>query len=144
MRLWSLEPALLDRAALVACWREALLAQKVLAGNTRGYTRHPQLERFRECADPLDAIGYFLADLQREATARGYRFDITRILRPSAANPHIAVTTGQLAYERDWLRTKVSVRDPAWLDRLAGEPRCGTTFVLVEGPIAAWERVTPL
>ena len=47
MRLWSLHPCLLDRQALVAGWREALLAQKVLEGLTRGYTRHPQLERLR-------------------------------------------------------------------------------------------------
>ena len=53
MRLWSVRPSLLDRAALVACWREALLAQQVLAGLTRGYTRHPQLERFRDAADPI-------------------------------------------------------------------------------------------
>ena len=43
MRLWSLDPALLDRRALVAGWRETLLAQKVLRGETKGYTRHPQL-----------------------------------------------------------------------------------------------------
>ena len=30
MRLWSLHPSLLDRRALVADWREGLLAQKVL------------------------------------------------------------------------------------------------------------------
>ncbi|WP_343232713.1 pyrimidine dimer DNA glycosylase/endonuclease V [Winkia sp. ACRQY] len=30
MRLWSLSPSLLDRRALVACWREALLAKKCL------------------------------------------------------------------------------------------------------------------
>lgn len=47
MRLWSLHPSLLDRAALVAGWREALLAQKVLRGETTGYRHHPQLERFR-------------------------------------------------------------------------------------------------
>lgn len=144
MRLWSLEPSRLDRAALVACWREALLAQKVLAGNTRGYTRHPQLERFRECADPLGAIGYFLADLQREATARGYRFDATRIMQPDAVSPRIAVTTGQIAYESEWLRTKVAVRDVAWLDRWTHAAGCASTFVLVDGPIAAWERVTSL
>ncbi|HHX86201.1 MAG TPA: hypothetical protein GX694_12940 [Actinomycetales bacterium] len=34
MRLWSLHPDLLDRAALVAGWREGLLAQKVLRGLT--------------------------------------------------------------------------------------------------------------
>ena len=46
MRLWSVHPRYLDTAGLTACWREALLAQKVLTGATRGYRRHPQLERF--------------------------------------------------------------------------------------------------
>ena len=41
MRLWSLHPAHLDRQGLIACWREALLAQKVLAGLTTGYRSHP-------------------------------------------------------------------------------------------------------
>ena len=48
MRLWSLHPSLLDRAGLVALWREALLAQKVLTGTTKGYRHHPQLDRFRQ------------------------------------------------------------------------------------------------
>ncbi|HWP85543.1 MAG TPA: pyrimidine dimer DNA glycosylase/endonuclease V, partial [Terriglobia bacterium] len=39
MRLWSLHPSLLDSKGLVALWREALLAQKVLRGETKGY-RH--------------------------------------------------------------------------------------------------------
>ena len=56
MRLWSLHPALLDRAGIVACWRESLLAQAVLAGRTRGYTRHPQLARFRAHPEPTVAI----------------------------------------------------------------------------------------
>ncbi|MFP5349479.1 MAG: pyrimidine dimer DNA glycosylase/endonuclease V, partial [Gammaproteobacteria bacterium] len=36
MRLWSLHPRYLDGRGLVALWREALLARKVLAGRTRG------------------------------------------------------------------------------------------------------------
>lgn len=144
MRLWSLAPRQLDRAALVACWREGLLAQKVLAGGTKGYTKHPQLERFRDQADPIDAIGFFLNDLQHEATARGYSFDRTRILQPEARSPLINVTTGQLDYEFAWLRTKVEARDEAWLPRLVGEPAAGSTFVTIDGPIAAWERVQSL
>ena len=53
MRMWSLHPRHLDRAGLVACWRESLLAQAVLAGRTRGYRNHPQLERFRAAPDPV-------------------------------------------------------------------------------------------
>jgi hypothetical protein len=52
MRLWSLHPSLLDRAGLVALWREALLAQKALTGTTKGYRNHPQLSRFRQSAIP--------------------------------------------------------------------------------------------
>ncbi|NYE19487.1 pyrimidine dimer DNA glycosylase/endonuclease V [Microbacterium immunditiarum] len=140
MRLWSLHPSLLDRAALVACWREALLAQKVLGGGTVGYTRHPQLERFRACDDPLDAVGHFLGTLADEADARGYRFDRTRIVRPDAAPPGMLVTDGQLAYEVAHLRVKVAARDPEWLPRLAGEPTAGTGFVVEPGPLASWER----
>ena len=36
MRIWSAHPSLLDRRALIACWRESLRAQKVLRGLTRG------------------------------------------------------------------------------------------------------------
>ncbi|MEH6382416.1 pyrimidine dimer DNA glycosylase/endonuclease V [Dietzia cercidiphylli] len=52
MRLWSIRPDRLDRAALVAGWSEGLLAQKVLRGLTEGYRRHPQPERVRTMRDP--------------------------------------------------------------------------------------------
>jgi len=45
MRIWSLHPKYLDRLGLLACWRETLLAQKVLRGKTKGYRNHPQLLR---------------------------------------------------------------------------------------------------
>lgn len=56
MRLWSLPPSLLDAKGLVALWREALLAQKVLQGETRGYRNHPQLARFKQQDDPAAAL----------------------------------------------------------------------------------------
>jgi hypothetical protein len=37
MQLWTLHPKHLDVRGLVALWREALLAQKILCGATRGY-----------------------------------------------------------------------------------------------------------
>src|SRR5690606_20400742 len=92
MRLWSLHPALLDRAALVACWREGLLAQAVLAGRTRGYRNHPQLERFRASPDPLVAVATYLSGVAGEADARGYRFDRTRLDADPDAILRLAVT----------------------------------------------------
>jgi hypothetical protein len=60
MRLWSLHPKYLDGQGLVALWREALLARAVLRGETRGYTRHPQLDRFKEHPHPRLAINSYL------------------------------------------------------------------------------------
>lgn len=70
MRLWSLHPQYLDTAGLTACWREALLAQAALAGRTRGYTRHPQLNRFRESTDPLGpSLPFWTASTPRRPAA---------------------------------------------------------------------------
>ncbi|HNX99076.1 MAG TPA: pyrimidine dimer DNA glycosylase/endonuclease V, partial [Candidatus Aminicenantes bacterium] len=73
MRLWSIHPRYLDGRGLVALWREALLARKVLTGRTRGYRHHPQLARFRATADPLGTIDRYLAGVLAEADRRGYR-----------------------------------------------------------------------
>ena len=67
MRLWSLHPGYLDSQGLVALWREALLAQKVLAGKTRGYKNHPQLERFKAHPHPPQAIAAYLVSVWEEA-----------------------------------------------------------------------------
>ena len=53
MRLWSIHPKYLDTKGLLAVWREALLAKKVLENKTKGYKNHPQLERFKQQNDPL-------------------------------------------------------------------------------------------
>src|SRR5512133_3760525 len=119
MRLWSIHPRYLDARGLVALWREGLLARKVLAGATRGYRHHPQLERFRAAPDPRAAIDSYLAAVHDEARARGYHFD-RRKLRPAHAEP-MPVTRGQLRFEWQHLRAKLAVRAPAWLLRLEAE-----------------------
>ena len=58
--LWSLQPGLLDRMGLLALWREGLLAQKVLLGQTTGYRFHPQLKRFQGSKNPVGAINTYL------------------------------------------------------------------------------------
>lgn len=140
MRLWSLDPSLLDRAALVAGWREGLLAQKVLRGGTRGYRQHPQLDRFRAADDPQAAIAAWLTGLFDEATRRGYRFNGTKISAPACAPGTIEVTDGQLALEWRHLEAKVVARAPEWLPRLATGPRAHPLFVVVPGGVAEWER----
>lgn len=141
MRIWSLHPETLDRAGLVACWRESLLAQAVIAGRTAGYRHHPQLERFRAQEDALSAIGTYLTGLADDADRRGYRFDRDRILVPSQPVPVIEVTTGQLDHEWEHLGRKLRLRSPEDAQRWERSvPRPHPLFRVVPGPIAAWER----
>jgi hypothetical protein len=142
MRLWSLHPRYLDRVGLVACWREALLAQAVLAGRTRGYRQHPQLARFRAADDPVSAIGRYLSGVEAEARSRGYRFDPARILQPGTPAAALSITRGQLALERDHLRRKLQVRDQGHLRGWPTEevPAPHPLFLVVAGPVAEWER----
>lgn len=137
MRLWSLHPKHLDARGLVALWREGLLARAVLAGRTRGYRAHPQLDRFRRAARPLAAIDAYLGAVLAESVVRGYHFDGSKIRRARIAK--LAVTSGQLAHEWKHLRRKLAVRDPARLRRREKrEPH--PSFRVVRGAIAPWER----
>src|SRR6185369_11258788 len=111
MRLWTVHPRYLDAKGLVAAWREALLAQKVLAGATRGYRHHPQLARFQEQSDPLMVIATFLVGIAAEAQARGYRFDHAKISRGRFTG-QIQETSGQLHYEWRHLKIKLRARAP--------------------------------
>jgi hypothetical protein len=141
VRLWSLHPRYLDAKGLVALWREALLAQAVLRGRTRGYTRHPQLERFRAHPSPRLAINAYLAAIHDEATARGYSFARNKVGRVTSVK-FIAVTRGQLQYEWDHLLRKLATRSPALLEQLKHhkEPAAHPLFRSRAGPVAEWER----
>jgi len=114
MRLWTLHSRYLDSRGLVALWREALLAQAVLTGRTRGYVHHPQLIRFRDRPSPTESVASYLREVHGEAARRGYRFDATKIASPECADP-IAVAGGQLDYEWAHLREKLQARAPSWL-----------------------------
>jgi hypothetical protein len=140
MRIWSIHPQHLDAKGLVALWREALLAQKVLLGETRGYRSHPQLKRFKSHADPLVAIAAYLQEVQREAGRRGYNFDASKIAREGRA-ARICVTDGQVEYELAHLKAKLKVRDMAAYERLVnGEyPSIHPLLTVVSGEIEDWE-----
>ena len=141
MRLWSIHPRYLDRAGLVALWREALLAQAVLAGRTRGYRYHPQLQRFREHPAPRRAIAEYLSGVWDEARARGYRFDRGKYRRYPGV-PRIAVTAGQLRFEREHLGLKLAARSPQRAAKLGGTGciESHPLFRRVRGGVAEWER----
>lgn len=140
MRVWSLHPRHLDQKGLVACWRETLLAQKVLLGETKGYRNHPQLLRFRAQPDPVASIGVYLRGIHDEAVARGYHFDEGKIVSRAPAE-RIDVTEGQLTFEAAHLRAKLEVRDPARLAELPQVPGPHPLFRVIPGGVEDWEKV---
>jgi hypothetical protein len=141
MRLWSLHPKYLDRAGLLALWREALLAQAVLLGKTRGYRNHPQLDRFRGHPDPEGTIAAYLHGVRQEGVRRGYRFDAAKIVGRLSPQ-RIGITRGQLLYERAHLERKLAGRDPLALSllRQSGATEPHPLFAVVAGPVEPWEK----
>jgi hypothetical protein len=141
MRLWTVHPRYLDAKGLVALWREALLAQKVLQGKTRGYRHHPQLRRFIQTPAPAAALAAYLVVVQEEAVRRGYEFDRSRIGRRRSRRL-IEETKGQLLYEWRHLARKLKVRDPARYR--AGVPiqvpEPHPLFKIVSGGVRDWEK----
>lgn len=141
MRLWSLHPKYLDPQGLVALWREALLAQAVLRGETRGYRHHPQLDRFKRHAAPLAAISLYLQAVHAEAEARSYSFDKSKI-QAAGEQAILTVTSGQMEYEWAHLMAKLKVRNPAlhqkW--RATAAPEAHPLFKIRAGEVEPWER----
>ena len=141
MRIWSLHPKYLDRQGLLAVWREALLAQKVLKGDTKGYRHHPQLMRFHLCPDPVAAIATYLVSIADEADTRGYNFNRSKIDSRCMAGK-IPVTSGQIHFEWEHLKTKLLQRDPLWYKQAIIKviPDTHPLFKLVSGEIEKWEK----
>jgi hypothetical protein len=142
MRLWTLHPRYLDAKGLVALWREALLAQKVLQGKTKGYRYHPQLIRFRTHARSEAAIASYLVAVLDEAKKRGYHFDGSKICKPRI-RALLDETEGQLLYEWCHLKRKLHTRDKKkylqW--KSTKTPDCHPLFKIVPGSIEKWEQV---
>jgi hypothetical protein len=143
LRLWTIHPRYLDAKGLVAAWREALLAQKVLSGGTKGYIHHPQLLRFLQQTKPDQAIGAFLSSIADEAVHRNYRFDVSKILSP-IFNGQIVETNGQLLYEWEHLKRKLKLRAPDFYRQYADVyvPEPHPLFSMVEGGIRDWEKIS--
>jgi hypothetical protein len=142
MRLWSLHPSYLDRQGLLACWREGLLARKVLLGQTRGYRNHPQLLRFKLQPDALAAVDGYLLEIYAESQRRGYSFDRSKI-DTGLVDQKLTVTDGQLNYELEHLKNKLYQRDMDRYERLAAleTPLPHLLFEVVPGGVEAWERM---
>ncbi|MGB6083014.1 pyrimidine dimer DNA glycosylase/endonuclease V [Moheibacter sp.] len=142
MRLWSLHPKYLDAKGLVALWRETLLAKNVLEGKTKGYQNHPQLIRFKEMENPVEAIHQYLAEIWLEADKRGYKFDKSKI-NWEFVPQNIKVNDGQMAYEFKHLLRKLEIRDTSQFYKLKDLESIDPAeiFTVIPGEIEKWEIV---
>ena len=130
----------MDSRGLVALWREALLAQAVLRGETKGYRGHPQLNRFLTQHSPTTYIAEYLNTVYAESVERGYRFDASKIA-PESTSGRIEVSQGQLAFEWQHLMTKLAARSPEFHTKQQElTPLIHPLFKVKPGEIEAWER----
>tara|TARA_B100001123_G_scaffold241347_1_gene269813 strand:- start:1534 stop:1953 length:420 start_codon:yes stop_codon:yes gene_type:complete len=138
MRIWSIHPQYLEPKGIVALWRETLLAQKVLKGQTNGYRNHPQLNRFKACPSPLGAIADYLREIFADAVRRGYSFNHSKIETVSLGK-QLPVTMGQIAFERLHLAAKLNRRAPEQVPP-PDPPLPHPLFKIEPGALENWER----
>jgi hypothetical protein len=142
MRLWSIHPGYLDAKGLVGLWREGLLAQNVMLGNTKGYKNHPQLARFKSTNNPIGAIASYLRYVADEADKRGYNFNRRKIVNRRIKN-QVPVTSGQVDYEFKHLLGKLKERNPDLYKHLKTTHRIKVhpVFQKIKGDVEDWERI---
>ncbi len=140
MRLWSIHPKYLDTKGLIALWREALLAKKVLQNKTRGYKNHPQLIRFKNHPSPIKVINCYLTTIFEESQNRNFKFDASKIgsIKPESQIP---VSSGQIKFEINHLLKKLKERDPSKYNTLKNKKKIEIhpLFKEIPGPIEEWE-----
>lgn len=146
MRLWSIHPKYLDTKGLLGLWRESLLAQKVLLGETKGYKNHPQLIRFKQTKDPILYIGTYLYYVYLEGERRGYKFDKSKIIKYDLNIEKIPVTDGQVKYEFNHLLKKLKERDYKKYEEIKDIKNIEVhpIFYIVPGDVEKWEKVKDL
>ena len=139
MRLWSIHPRYLDVKGFCGLWREALLARRVLKGETEKYRHHPQLDRFRN--KPISFINTYLSHLYKESCRRGYCFDKRKITKPMTRKK-IEVTQGQLEHEIKHLKKKLKIRAPDRYKELLKIKKieANPLFAVKKGDIEKWEK----
>jgi hypothetical protein len=142
MRLWSIHPEYLDTRGLVTLWREGLLAQKVLLGETVGYKNHPQLIRFKKVNNSIGAIASYLRYIQEEAEKRGYKFNSNKIANKRITTK-IFVNSGQVEYEFKHLLSKLKKRNSGLYIKLKNNKKVKQhpLFKMKKGGIEDWEIV---
>lgn len=149
MRLWSISCHYLDQQGLCGLWRESLLCQAVLLGQTKGYKNHPQLDRWKKLNKPIEAIGHYLMTIHEEGLKRGYKFNFGKIVhRGGLRHDILTVTTEQIKYEWKHLENKLNNRHSQTQFDLnciytnyGKNIESNPIFNLIEGKIEDWERI---
>jgi hypothetical protein len=141
MRLWSIHPKYLDAKGITALWREALLAQRVLRGETSAYAHHPQMERFYAHPQPRRAIATYLAGVYEDSLRRDYHFN-RGLMGTGRTTQLITIPSGQIEYEFRYLMAKLRRRNARLYEQWKGitNPEPHPFFTIKPGPIASWER----
>lgn len=142
MRLRSIHPSYLDRQWLLAVRREWLLAKKVLAGKTKWYTQHPQLQRFKMQKNPDKYIDTYLYHIHEEAKKRWYVFDESKI-NHSKVQSKISIAEWQIIYEFQRLQSKLKMRTPDKHKQNQKEKsiQLHPLFMQISWPIASREKI---
>ena len=116
----------------------------MLAGLTKGYKNHPQLDRFYAHENALEAVNAYLAEVYAEGRARGYKFDAAKVGEFDERNlAKIAVSRGQIEYEFAFLQKKLKSRDVKAYERNLSVKNIeiAGVFEEVAGGIEPWEKV---
>lgn len=142
MRIWSIHPSYLDSAGINGCWRESLLAQKILNGHNFSYKNHSQMKRFYSDRESLLAIGTYLYYIYLESVKRNYNYDFNKILYFNN-NYKMQVTENQLLYEFNLLQWKLKKRNyKKYLEnKNIKEIFPNNIFDVKEGQIESWEKI---
>ena len=116
----------------------------MLAGLTKGYKNHPQLDRFYAHENALEVINAYLAEVYAQACARGYKFDAAKVGEfDERILAKIAVSRRQIEYEFAFLQEKLKSRDVKAYERNLSVKNIeiASIFKEVDGEIEPWEKV---
>lgn len=118
------------------------MVRKVLEGRTKGYTKHPQVTRFKDLDYPAHFINEYLRHIFQESLVRGYSFDQTKIYRSRTGVERVQVASRQFEYEIEHLKGKLMKRDPRFFKKLneVTRPDPHPMIKIVAGEIEKWER----
>lgn len=142
MRLWTIHPKYLDFIWLVSCWREWLLAKKVLQNKTIWYKNHPQLDRFKNYKHPIVAIDAYLYQIYLEAKNRWYKFNESKI-KFINSEKIIWVSNNQVNYEFNHLLSKLKIRSPVLYKKHLNLKKISINPIFFEyiWEIETWEKI---